>query len=209
MDNTNNSINAFIIKKIQQITEFVLDEINRDKIPPELSKTIISSINFRRELSNESDRGCALLASAHLEFLFEKLLRKTLVGDKKHLDVLFNFNGPLGSFSNKISLSYSLGLIPSEIMHDTNVIRRIRNEFGHSPNIINFTNEKIITQCNTLKLTVLNNDKTARNKFLSTFSGIAGLIEIKIYEQVKLKEAPSIDLIKRKKLFDEFWDYLK
>lgn len=79
-----------------------------------------------------------MLAAAHLDFLLEQLLREILVGSKKHHDKLFDFNGPLGTFSCKVSLSYSLGLISFEMMHDINIIRRIRNEFGHSPFIISF-----------------------------------------------------------------------
>jgi DNA-binding MltR family transcriptional regulator len=77
-----------------------------------ITENLTIIMNFRRELTKETDRGCALMAASFLDYELEKLLREKLVGSKNHLDTLFEFNGPLGTFSSRIRLSYSLGLIP-------------------------------------------------------------------------------------------------
>ena len=81
-----------------------------DKMPADVKETSMEFISFRRELTKESDRGCALLAASHLEYMLEKALRKRLCGSKNHLDTLFSFNGPLGTFSGRILIIYSIGL---------------------------------------------------------------------------------------------------
>lgn len=55
-------------------------------------------IAIRRELTKESDRGCALMAASFLENELMVLLNSKLVGDKKFKEDLFEFNGPLGNF---------------------------------------------------------------------------------------------------------------
>ncbi len=179
------------------------------EIPLEYKESLGASIKFRRELSKESDRGCALLAAAHMDSLLEQLLKKVLVGNKKHFESLFSFNGPLGTLSGKVSMCYSLGLISFDAMSDIHIIRRIRNEFGHSPFIISFEDPKISKQCNLLKYSVLDKSKPARSKFLNTVSGIAGIIDFEILEKEKFKEAIGIDLQKRKENFDYHMNTIK
>lgn len=60
-------------------------------------------MEINRELRNESDRGCCLIASSLLESELEHLLKCKLLGSKKHKDDLFNFNGPLGTFCQKLN----------------------------------------------------------------------------------------------------------
>lgn len=55
-----------------------------------------------------------------------------------------------------------------------------------------------------MKYNVLDKSKTARSKLLNTVSGIAGLIEIEISEQLKFEEATGVNLNKRKEKFDSF-----
>lgn len=115
------------------------------------------------------------------------IITKVFIGSKKHQKALFNFNGHLGTFSGKVSLSYSIGLISSDMMHDLSIIRNIRNEFGHSHHIISFQDEKISPKCNWLKFNVTNDSKSARSKFLNAFYRIAGLFEIEIIDRVSFK----------------------
>jgi len=82
-----------------------------EKLPSECKVLVFEGIAFRRELTKESDRGCALLAAAHLDYMLESVLRKKMIGSKNHLDSLFNFNGPVGTFSGRILLAHSIGLL--------------------------------------------------------------------------------------------------
>jgi DNA-binding MltR family transcriptional regulator len=107
-----------------------------------LRENILEWVTFTSELSKESDRGCALLAASHLDFLIEDLLKVKMVGTKKQVQSLFDFNGPMGTFSSRILISFSIGLISKSYVKDLQIIRKVRNEFGHSPSIINFDNER-------------------------------------------------------------------
>ena len=64
-----------------------IDVINKN-IPIELKESLVKSIKFRNELSKESDRGCALFAAAHIDFLLEIFLNTVYIGNKKHHDSL-------------------------------------------------------------------------------------------------------------------------
>ncbi|MFD2871689.1 MltR family transcriptional regulator [Mucilaginibacter ximonensis] len=108
-------------------------------------------MSFRRELTKETDRGCALMAGSFLEFELQKLIASKLVGTSKVINELFDFNGPLGTFSSRIKMSYSLGLISKETKMDLDIIRKIRNEFGHKYESITFESPSIKSLINNLK----------------------------------------------------------
>lgn len=180
-----------------------------DKLPPEIKQSTFGYIAFRRELTKESDRGCALLAAAHLDFMLEQLLRKRLLGNKKHFKTLFGFTGPLGTFSSRILLCYSIGLISADTLHDIQIIRKIRNEFGHTPSIINFVNPKIEQLCNKLKLNVQEEDASPRHNFLNVVSGISGQIEAKTIKSEKFAAEPELDLSKRRESFDKMMKFIR
>src|SRR5690606_30701176 len=101
-----------------------------EKLPSDLKTFAFEYIEFRRELSKESDRGCAMLAASHIDYMLELLLTRIMAGNKSHHEQLFSFNGPFGTFSSKILVCYSLGLISSDALTDIQIIRKIRNEFG-------------------------------------------------------------------------------
>ena len=60
----------------------------------------------------------------------------------------------MGSFSNKISLSYSLGLIDKIINDDLNLVRKIRNKFAHDL-YANFKNDQIKSWSRELKFHII------------------------------------------------------
>ena len=61
----------------------------------------------RNQLDSETDRGCSLMAASYLDYELERLLREKLVGGKKHLDLLFDYSGPLGTFSPMLARASS------------------------------------------------------------------------------------------------------
>ncbi|MEZ8821139.1 hypothetical protein AB4562_18660 [Vibrio sp. 10N.222.54.A1] len=83
-------------------------------------------------LQGESDRGAVLIAASTLELALEELLKARLVDSPNRKDVIFEHNGPLGTFSSKIQLSYRIGLISKQQMLMFNTFREIRNIFAHS-----------------------------------------------------------------------------
>lgn len=180
-------------KNISNFQKKFMEMMMPEQFPEELKKHMFEYINFRKELTAESERGCALLAASHLDFLLEKLLSAKLLGTKKHKKQLFDFNGPLGTFSGRIIMSYSLGLISDIRLTDLNTIRKIRNDFGHSPSTISFGDERIISLCNNLELT-LESNKTPRAKFITSVSWISGGLAGLAYKEKPFEQIEEIEL---------------
>ena len=99
----------------KQLVEEGINKIfNLENFPDELQEQFKEYLEFKYLLTTESDRGAVLFASSYIDVLLEKILRIKLIGNKKHLDSIFSFNGALGTFSSRISICYSLGLFPKE-----------------------------------------------------------------------------------------------
>lgn len=106
---------------------------------------------FAKQLKEESNRGMVLVGVSYIEYNLEAILTKALIGSSSHKKNLFNISGPLNTFSTKTSLAYSLGLITWDTFNDLNIIRKIRNELGHSWESVDFESQKmnnIINQLN-------------------------------------------------------------
>ena len=87
---------------------------------------------FFDELQSESARGAAILASVWIEDLIERKLRVHFAkGNSETRRKLFDLGGPVSAFSSKILVAHALGWIDSEIFHDINLVRKIRNVFAH------------------------------------------------------------------------------
>lgn len=185
--------------EIERILDLTLDAMPIPEIAKELTKQFRE---IRRELSKESDRGLALYATAHIDIELEKLLKSKLIGSEQHLKEVLSFNGPLGTFSSKIKLSYSLGLINKVMMDDINTLRKIRNEFAHSDENISFNTQKIKDLCDNLQLNVREEDALRRKKYMNVVAGIAGQLYGAQYNSAKFEELKDIDLSKRKEIFD-------
>lgn len=82
-------------------------------------------------LEKKDERTIAILGGTFLEMALEHLLHAFLPENEKEVRELFDFNKPLGNFSNKISISFCLGLIDRMIKSDLNLVRKIRNKFAH------------------------------------------------------------------------------
>lgn len=174
--------------------EQTLEEI-MDLLPfPEVAKESVNEfMKLRREMLKESDRGLALYATAHIDNELEKILRNKLVGSTQHLNDIFSFNGPLGTFSSKIKLSYSLGLISKAKMNDINILRKIRNEFAHFNQSLNFETESNKILCNKLQLNVQPENSSSRIKFMNVVSGISGQIIGRNMKSEKFEELENIN----------------
>lgn len=167
-------------------------------------KEIEKVLTFRSTLNEETDRGCALMAASFLENELSDLLKKKLVGTKTQLDSLFEFNGPLGTFSSKIKICYSLGFISKTVMDDLDLIRKIRNEFGHDYNPIDFSTEAIKNRISNLKSHFFEpGEVSPRFTFTNSVVGILGTLTgsknlIKQFNEFVYKE-PSKELKKATK----------
>ncbi|OXG05069.1 mannitol repressor [Flavobacterium araucananum] len=159
---------------------------------------------FRSTLNKETDRGCALMAASFLESELTDLLKEKLVGTKSELNKLFEFNGPLGTFSSKIKICHSLGFINKTTMNDLELIRKVRNEFGHDHNPIDFSTEAIKNRINNLRSNFfVPGEVRPRFIFTNSVVGILGTLIgskrlIKPFKEFALKE-PSEELKKATK----------
>lgn len=128
-----------------------------------------------RLIFDESDRGAALVGAAHLEGLLVKILYAYLGSDnhtrKNASEPLLDSMGPLGSFSEKIRLCYALGFITREQFEDIEIIRKLRNEFTHSTDPVDFTDKRIVTRMEELEYSSYLRDRIKRYSLVDPKTG--------------------------------------
>jgi len=98
---------------------------------PELYPETKEFIEFLAAFKNESDRGAALVAASILDVRLQEILSAFFVDSSTSRDLLSGFNAPLGTFSSRASMAFSLGLIQENEFKEITVIRKIRNAYGH------------------------------------------------------------------------------
>jgi DNA-binding MltR family transcriptional regulator len=134
------------------------------------------------QLLNEGDRATALVGAARLETNLEQLLRRLLVDDAEIVDDLFGENRPLESFSSCIKMAFCLGLIGPELRKNLDVIRGIRNDFGHTHRKLSFNDDSIRDRCMNLAFVPSGRKATltgtARERFVQTVTMIDFMITL-------------------------------
>ena len=183
---------------LQELLSTVLDVL------PQEAERIRKICQFREILISESDRGCALMAAAFIDDSLALLLRSSLVSDRKVLTDLFSHNGPLGTFSGKINLAYSMGLISKNVKRELHVLRRIRNEFAHTAAQIGFTETAISTSCHSLELHGRKADASPRTKFTSSMTGLLIAIEEGLLKSSAIEPPADYDASRRNESISEF-----
>ena len=88
-------------------------------------------VPFLDVINGESPRGGVLVAAAFLENLLYQILQSFLIEGKAQEQLLSGFNAPIGTFSAKIALSATLGVITERERRECELIRKIRNKFAH------------------------------------------------------------------------------
>lgn len=89
-----------------------------------------------------------MMVASLLDHKLGALLKAYLVDDPKIAEKLLSTSGSMGTFSSRVDSAYMLGLIGPKTHRDIHLIRKIRNEFGHSFDSIKFSDEKICSRCN-------------------------------------------------------------
>lgn len=102
--------------------------MSEKNIEPEIAKLS----EFLSITNEESDRGAALASAAMLDERLKDILLSFLADVPARRDLLEGFNAPLGTFSARCSAAYALGLLEENEFQEITLIRKIRNEFGHS-----------------------------------------------------------------------------
>lgn len=103
------------------------------------------------ELFGESDRATMILFAGSAE---ESIVWALLSRMRKHGAVkeLFDPDGPIGTFSSKISLGFALELFGPETRRDLDYIRTLRNGCAHSEIPLKFLTPAVKAICDHLRL---------------------------------------------------------
>ena len=134
----------------------------------ELEPEVKELAEFTREFNSETDRGAALTAATYLDERLNEILNEYLADVDATKELLSGFNAPLSTFSARTKACYSLGLIQENEYSELNIIRKIRNEFGHSWKNVSFKNQNIVDLCNNLPYrgpSETEESSTARSRF--------------------------------------------
>jgi DNA-binding MltR family transcriptional regulator len=121
------------------------------RLTKEYLETLKKIFRLRSELNKESDRGCILMATSFLEYELKRLFEYYLIGNKKNHEEMLTGQGGLATFSSRIKLAYSLGLISRITMDDLNIIKKVRNDCGHNYEPISFEDQSIKQRIYSLK----------------------------------------------------------
>lgn len=139
---------------------------------PELSGDILE---FRRTLTSETDRGCALHATAYIDVHLRTMLEAVLVEDPNTTKVVFGPQGALHTFSTRIEVGFLLGMLSRQDVGELTRLRKIRNAFAHHPAHIRFDEPPIVDHCNNLEFTH-RGQTGARSKFCTSVMAILARI---------------------------------
>jgi len=107
--------------------------------------------SFLTEFQGETDRGAALVGAALIDSRLERLLCSHLAVEEMADELICSNNAPLGTFSSRIKMGYALGLITELEFRESEIIRRVRNEFAHSVHGLDFKGQKVAALCRNLK----------------------------------------------------------
>lgn len=105
---------------------------------------------FLAEFNRESDRGAALTAAAVIDERLTEILTAFLANTSTAKELVLGFNAPLGTLSSRAAAAHALGLIQDNEFKEITLIRKIRNEFGHSWQGVSFTEGRAAELCNQL-----------------------------------------------------------
>jgi DNA-binding MltR family transcriptional regulator len=83
---------------------------------------------------------CNARVNSYLEKAFRKIAPKEMTSTK--LKELFNYTGPLGGLSSRISLAYTSRLTTSDLYRALHILRDLRNEAAHPKASFSLANHK-------------------------------------------------------------------
>ena len=100
---------------------------------------------FFESLNKETDRGAALVAASLLDSQLKEILTAFLIDSKATRDLLNekSLGAPLGTFSARAAAALALGLIQENEFDEITIMRKIRNELGHTWQSLSFESTEI------------------------------------------------------------------
>jgi DNA-binding MltR family transcriptional regulator len=96
------------------------------------------------EFEKESDRAAVIHTCALIDNALRELLEIYMLSCPASADPLFDgANAPLSSFSERIEISYRLGLITRDLASGLTTLRKIRNSFAHDVGGCSFDSQSV------------------------------------------------------------------
>jgi DNA-binding MltR family transcriptional regulator len=145
---------------------------------------------FRKALTQESDRGCALFAAAYLDNALFDLLYRSLVENKNVGADLFQGTAPLANFSARIKFAFYLGKLSAPCRADLDTIRKIRNRFAHDAELISFDSQSVGDLCQNLVFSYHVKEELPRAHFTAAALGILAKIHLETLQSVAPSQKP-------------------
>lgn len=134
------------------------------RIFKELYGNLRSPSILRFYWATETDKGCVASVEPSLSGELTDLIRAKL-GDAR-----------ASSFASKIKVVYEKGLIPENIYHDLELIRKIRNRIVHKEGMIDFDDKEIRELCGKFKNASDVGNDDPRKVFCSVANNILALL---------------------------------
>lgn len=123
------------------------------------------------KLPELSDREIIIMGASYLDSALEFALRHKFqdLSGYDSIDI-FESNGPLGTFSGKISIARAVNVISEDVRIDLTKIREVRNVFAHSTLALSFDRKEIADKCS--HFFILNNIEEERAKLHHDISNL-------------------------------------
>lgn len=102
------------------------------------------------QLNDETDRGACLVGASYIDEKLKEIISAFTIDEFDSEDLCGGPAAPISTFSSRSSVAFSLGLITKTEYSEISLIRRIRNEFAHTWEEINFETESISNRVDNL-----------------------------------------------------------
>lgn len=100
---------------------------------------------------------------------------------------------PLSSFSAKIRICYLIGLIDEDQFHDLDLVRKLRNDFAHSSEKVDFTDAAISSKMRELIYSACIRDSIKRYSIIDKKKGTgAQLSDLELWAKGLIKESKAL-----------------
>jgi DNA-binding MltR family transcriptional regulator len=121
--------------------------------------------------------GIVIAAAAILdEHLGHALKRAMQPLSTRMYERLFDSLGPLSTFSNKIAMARALDIVSAHTFQELEKIRKLRNAFAHSSELLNFSSPQIVPLLRALRVPP-NTKQSPEEVFMACVSTIDAALE--------------------------------
>jgi hypothetical protein len=156
------------------------------------------------EFHGGSDRVAAILGAALVENNLIKAIESHLSDGSDKGALFHDESSPFGTFKRKIVAVKAMGIVPTEMAADLDIIRDIRNQFAHALISVDFENEHIMRRCDALRsynFTLPDRSVTeTRIRFEKACWGISTFLLRKALDRIEVQKAIEEAKLKPRKM---------